>query len=126
MPQYFIERQDLESGVFVLKGPEAEHAVRVMRLAPGAELTLFDGCGKKWRAAVIETGRGELTGRIIGELSVRSPRLLVDLYFAPVSKNAVQELLDSCTQFGVCSFTPVLTARCEHKIADRFESKSAA
>jgi len=124
MPQYYIEPQYCVAETFTLTGPEAEHAVRVMRIVPGAEITLFDGMGKKWRARVAETGRGELSGQIIEELPAPVARLRADLYFAPVSKAAVSELLDCCTQLGAHSFTPVLAARCEHKIADRFETKS--
>lgn len=126
MPQYYIEPAALASGDFTITGPEAEHAVRVMRLAPGAEITVFNGLGRKCRAEVTETARGELRAKITAELPSPKPALNINLYFAPVMKNDVQTILDSCTQLGVASFTPVITERCEHKITDKFETKSEA
>ncbi len=126
MPQYYIEPQELASGSFTLKGPEAVHAARVMRIAAGDSITVFDGLGGKWRAVVTEAGRDELACRVEEKLVVAPPALKVDLYFAPISKNNISELLDACTQLGVRSFTPVITARCEHKIADKADRKAEA
>lgn len=126
MPQFYIEPDALASGDFTITGPEAEHAVRVMRLAPGDSITVFNGLGRKCRAEVVETGRGELRAKITAELPVPKPALDIHLYFAPVMKNDVQLILDSCTQLGVRSFTPIITERCEHKITDKFEAKAEA
>ena len=44
MPRFFVDRQP-ENGLLVLRGEDAHHAGRVLRLRQGEALTLCDGEG---------------------------------------------------------------------------------
>ena len=123
MAQYYVPGENIASGSFVMEGPEAFHAMKVMRKADGQELKIFDGRGRRFKALITETGRDFLRGKILAEIEVIKPRFKIALNFTPVSKNAIDDILDKCTQLGADSFRPVNTARCEHDIAARFEGK---
>jgi len=62
-----------------LTGPEAHHALHVMRLKVGDAATLFDGGGSEFAARVASTGRSSLELEILErrEISRERPGELV-------------------------------------------------
>lgn len=47
-----------------LRGPEAHHAVNVMRIRPGEEIDICDGAGLRLRTVVMQVRRGDLEFRV--------------------------------------------------------------
>jgi 16S rRNA (uracil1498-N3)-methyltransferase len=114
MPQFLVAPEDVSNGGFVLKGPEAFHVVKVMRLAAGAELDLFDGKGGKFKGVIDAVhADGSVTGKV-------TKTIQPDDDFAPVSLNLYLGLLKAShwdyalekgTELGVSAFVPLLTPR---------------
>ena len=61
MPRFFVDRPP-EGGVIRLRGEDAHHAGRVLRLRPGESVTLCDGRGTDYECTVetVSGGRGRL------------------------------------------------------------------
>ncbi|MBI4057033.1 MAG: 16S rRNA (uracil(1498)-N(3))-methyltransferase, partial [Elusimicrobia bacterium] len=124
MPQFFVPAECISDGFFHLKGPEAHHLVRVMRYGPMDVLEIFDGKGKKYLARLDRIlGTREVEGTILSEVGGVSPRYAVGLYFALVSREKVEEILEKGTEIGVSYFCPLLTERTGIKL--RSESKKS-
>ncbi|MBI4060889.1 MAG: 16S rRNA (uracil(1498)-N(3))-methyltransferase [Elusimicrobia bacterium] len=114
MPQFLVAPEDVGRAAFCLRGPEAFHAVKVMRLGVGAELDLFDGKGGRFKG-VIEAvhADGSVTGKVTATSSAgagRSPATL-NLYLGLLKASHWDYALEKCTELGVSSFTPLLTPR---------------
>jgi 16S rRNA (uracil1498-N3)-methyltransferase len=129
MPQFLVAPEDVGHGAFALKGPEAFHVVKVMRLLVGAELELFDGKGGRF-LGVIETigADGAVTGKVVKTIKADDARVPVklDVYLGLLKASHWDEALDQCVQLGVASITPLLTARTVvllHEV-DRVKSKA--
>lgn len=124
MPQFYISPSLISLPVFDIADEEAAHILRAARLRPGDEITVFDGQGRRALAVIESAERDLVRCRFIKPLPAPESALKIELCFAVVSRPAVEEIIDSCTQLGVSSFQPVLTKRCERGFAARWESKS--
>ncbi|MBK8977863.1 MAG: 16S rRNA (uracil(1498)-N(3))-methyltransferase [Planctomycetes bacterium] len=90
------------------------HLGRIVRLAAGDAVVLFDGAGGEVRAAVRAVGTRELqvdVGAPCEPPLGRSPRLAVHVACAMPRKAHADWLLAHGTEAGVASFRPLLTER---------------
>src|SRR5262252_1224933 len=55
-PRFFAPAAAAGSGLVSLPPEEAHHLKNVLRLSPGAEVSVFDGCGREWQARVDAAG----------------------------------------------------------------------
>jgi 16S rRNA (uracil1498-N3)-methyltransferase len=114
MPQFFVAPEDIRQDAFRIAGPEAFHAVKVLRLAAGAEVELFDGKGGRFKGVIdaVEPG-GEVRGRVTATLKAddERPAARVHLYLGLLKASHWDDALDKGTQLGAASFTPILTPR---------------
>lgn len=124
MPQFFVNPSQISLPAFDITDDEAAHILRAARLRSGDEITVFDGRGRRALAVIESAERDSLRCRVIRPLPSPEPPVSIQLCFAVVSRPAVEEIIDSCTQLGVHSFQPVLTKRCERGFAARWDSKS--
>jgi 16S rRNA (uracil1498-N3)-methyltransferase len=99
------------AGPAELSGPEAHHALHVLRVRVGEAVELFDGKGKAAAARI--TG----VSRAVVYLECDPPRLtprpapLVHLASAVPKGNRMDWLLEKITELGAASFTPVVFER---------------
>jgi 16S rRNA (uracil1498-N3)-methyltransferase len=113
MPQFLISPADLSGDRFVLRGPEAFHVARVLRLRTGDALRLFDGKGGRY-AGVIEavlpdgTVEGRLTRTIHGP---HACEVRLHLFLGLLKASRWDWALEKAAEIGVASLTPVLTPR---------------
>ena len=113
----------LESGArLVLSGSAAGHLTRVLRLRPGAALTVFNGEGGEYAASIERVQGGEVTV-VVGEhrpLERESPFPLT--LAQGVSRGERMDLVvQKATELGVSRLVPVLT---EHSIVRLDEERS--
>lgn len=96
--------------------PEEEslHLIRVLRLAPGAEVDVFDGAGREWRTVLTATDRRVATVRIVRERTGQvEPVLRVTLFQALCKFDRMEQVLQKGTELGISEFQPVRTVRAE-------------
>ncbi|MCL2030077.1 MAG: 16S rRNA (uracil(1498)-N(3))-methyltransferase [Oscillospiraceae bacterium] len=101
-------------GLVSLEGPEARHAVRVLRLGAGDALCVFDGAGREALCRVTEAARGRILARVESEHEARHPEPAVRLCFYPsLSKGErFSWTLQKLCELGAAEITPVLSRRC--------------
>ena len=58
MRRFFVRPDDIGTQELRLRGDEADHLVRVLRLGPGAQVIVFDGSGHEYVTVVegLDTG----------------------------------------------------------------------
>jgi len=97
-----------------LELPEAvaHHASRVVRLGPGDALTLFDGAGGEYAAAIVASGKRGVTVRIEAFDPVeRESPLGILLAQAVAANDAMDYALRKATELGAGAIQPLVTAR---------------
>jgi 16S rRNA (uracil1498-N3)-methyltransferase len=114
----------LECGARVtLRGNAAGHVTRVLRLRPGAPLTLFNGRGGEF-AGRIEAARGDAVTVAVAEASTTERESPLSLTLAQgVSRGERMDLIvQKATELGVARLLPLLTERS----VVRLDAKAAA
>jgi 16S rRNA (uracil1498-N3)-methyltransferase len=118
----------LETGARVrLAGDAAGHVTRVLRLRPGAPLTLFNGTGGEY-SGTIEAVRAGAVTVAVGEAQriERESPLQVTLAQGVSRGERMDLVVQKATELGVSRIVPVFTARSivkldGHKAARRLE-----
>ncbi|MCC6510777.1 MAG: 16S rRNA (uracil(1498)-N(3))-methyltransferase [Pirellulaceae bacterium] len=98
------------SGYF--DGPEARHAVSVLRLRGGDHLALFDGQGGEALAQVVSTSRDRVEFEVLHWLDQqRELPFELTLMIALPKGDRQKTLVDAATELGVGRMIPVITQR---------------
>ena len=101
----FHPRVEGEGAIVRLAGEEAHHLVRVLRLRPGDRLSVFDGGGREWEAALESAGGGAAEVRIGREIpGVVDPSLLVHVCQALCRPERLEWAVQKGTEVGASGF----------------------
>lgn len=112
----FVE-VDLAAGAAIELGAEQAHYLtRVMRLSPGATVSVFNGRDGEWSAELVSVAKRSCV--LQAARRSRPQQDAPDLYllFAPVKRQPLDQMVRHATELGVGQLQPVLTAR---TVADR-------
>ncbi len=94
-----------------LTGSEAHHARSVLRLAPGARVTLFDGQGREATAEISALDSAAVQLRILHEVVTPPLRARITLAQAiPKGKN-MDLIVQKAVEIGAAEIFPLLSAR---------------
>ena len=92
--------------------PGAVRHVQVLRLQPGAQITLFNGEGGEFEATVTRMGRNEVDVTVGAHHAVEreAPRA-IHLLVGITANERMDWLVETATELGVASLTPLLAER---------------
>jgi len=131
MPDRFFAERIADPGTCMeLESEEARHAVRVLRLRPGAVIELVDGAGGKAIAELVKTtidrsGAGVVC-RVRKHLASPLPRLALRLYVAPPRGKVFSRIIRQAVELGVARITPVLTRYTVDRPTPTFHDRARA
>ena len=115
--RFYAQPTDINGSFVSLSKEETHHLVHVLRLKPGGEVFVFDGCGAEYRCSF----RAENRSR--AQLEVIEP--LLDLVESPVRLTLAQSLAKSdkfdlivqkATELGVSRIVPLTTERAHGRL----------
>jgi 16S rRNA (uracil1498-N3)-methyltransferase len=125
-PRLFVDRPLHADESFDLPAGAARH-VQVLRLQPGAALTLFDGRGGEWSARVVRMGRSEVAVQVGTHAAVdRELPLAVTLALGMPANERMDAFVEKATELGAVAIQPLLCERSVLRLAcERAEKKVA-
>jgi 16S rRNA (uracil1498-N3)-methyltransferase len=96
---------------------EAQHMTRVLRLAAGATVRVFNGRGEEFEATLEGTSR-DLVTVLLGErlTTTPEPQVEVTLTQAVLKGDKMDDVVRDAVMLGVAAIRPILTWRCETTI----------
>lgn len=98
-------------GRVMLPRSEAHHLVRVLRLAAGDLIVLFDGRGHEWLARVAETGRATVAVEALEPRTpVSEPPVPVTLGLAVLKGDQMDAAIRDATMAGAAVIAPFVSA----------------
>lgn len=126
IPRLFVDAA-LAPGADCLLGDNAVRHVQVLRLQPGAALTLFDGRGGQWQAQIVRIGRREVSVKVGAHEAVeRESRRAVTLAVGMPANERMDTLIEKATELGVAAVQPLVCQRSVLRVAGvRAERKAA-
>ncbi|MGO2132397.1 MAG: 16S rRNA (uracil(1498)-N(3))-methyltransferase [Halomonas sp.] len=126
-PRIYLAAELIAGGEVVLPEGPARHVARVLRLGPGAPLTLFDGNGTEARAILIEAERKRVVARVesVAEGQGESP-LAVHLGQAISKGDRMDYAIQKAVELGVAAITPLYTEHGDVRLKGEREAKKLA
>ncbi len=103
----------VRNGEAFLRGQEARHALKVLRLKKGDEIIVFDGEGREYLAVIDAASPTSVRVKIVEETNVnRDSSLHSTLFMGITNKLQKFELaLQKATELGVTEVVPVVCSR---------------
>ena len=119
--------EPLATGASLALPAGAARHVQVLRLQPGAPLTLFDGRGGEYEATVEPMGRGDVRVRVGAHHAIeRETGVAVHLALAMPANERMDWLVEKATELGVASIQPLVSERSVLRLAgERAQKKQA-
>lgn len=127
MNRFFVKKEDILDGAARICGEDAHHITGVLRLAPGDEVVLCDGCGTDYPAVIENADKTAVTLRV-GDPSpsLTEPRAKATLYQALPKAGKLETIIQKCVELGVNRIVPFAAARSVVRLtAAEFEKKRA-
>lgn len=127
LPRFYC-REALSPGAHIdLPEPVARHAVRVLRLPPGAPMVLFDGRGGEYEAQIERIEKN----RVVVELGAwqdveRESKLAVTLVQAVQAGEKMDFTIQKAVELGVADIVPVDSRRSVIRLAGERAAKRVA
>ena len=110
--------QPLSAGARLSLPEGAARHVQVLRLQPGAALTLFDGRGGQWQATVTRMGRSEVEVEVGAHEAVeREAARAVHLALGMPANERMDWLVEKATELGAAGIAPLLAERSVLRVA---------
>jgi 16S rRNA (uracil1498-N3)-methyltransferase len=126
MPRFYCPQPMAVDQIITLPDPVAHHAW-VVRLQPGAALTLFNGGGGEYTAELAELGKKSATARINGFVP-RDCELAWDITLAQALPEAAKMdwIIEKAVEMGVAAIVPLAAQRCVVRLSgERAEKRQA-
>jgi 16S rRNA (uracil1498-N3)-methyltransferase len=111
-PRFYDPALDATAATWRLDGDEGHHLTRVLRLARGARIRIFDGRGVEVRAELISVEKAAAVARIVERVSAaREPDVAFTLVQAALKGDKMDAVVRDATMMGVRVIQPVLSVR---------------
>ena len=116
-----------DHGLCELPAAKAHHVAHVLRLAPGDAVTLFDGRGAAYDAAISRCARGSVSVQVRGRRDEdRESPLQVTLAQAVSSGERMDYTIQKAVELGISSIQPLMAERCVVRLSGERAAKRVA
>ena len=110
--RFFVEEIEAKDGLCTIRGSEAKHMTRVLRMDRGDRFILMDGKGARFRAIIESAGRREVLVTLEKPLPQPSPSPLeITLCQALLKSRAMDYVLEKTSELGLHRILPFLSER---------------
>ena len=126
MTARFHTDQALAPGTELALPDNAARHVQVLRLQPGAAITLFNGLGGEWQAEIVAMGRKAVTARLLTHQPTEHELAWpVTLAIGMPANERMDGLVEKATELGVAHFQPLVCERSVLRVSgERAERKA--
>lgn len=112
MRRFFTEPQNIQGDTISLL-EDAAHITRVLRMAPGDTICVFDGSGMEYTAELETLDPKCCTAKIISRTqSVSEPEIQVTLYQGVPKSGKMEQIIQKAVELGVYAVVPVQMEWC--------------
>ena len=110
MPRFFCSHP-LQVGLSLDLPADTSRHIQVLRLQPGATITLFDGRGGEYTACILQMGRHTVAARIDSHQALeRESAVNSHVVIGMPANERMDWLVEKATELGVARITPLMTS----------------
>jgi len=126
LSRFFIDAP-LSIGEHELPEAQAHYIGRVLRMAVGDAVQLFDGSGTEFRATLSEVGKKQVRVQVTeGFAGMAESPLQIHLGQGLSRGERMDWAIQKATELGVTQITPIISERCEVRLKDERAEKRQA
>ena len=126
LSRFFIDAP-LSLGEHELPEAQAHYIGRVLRMAPGDAVQLFDGSGQEYLGSLLEVGKKRVSVTLDEQLAGQSDSTLKVHLGQGLSRGERMDwAIQKATELGVSEITPLVSERCEVRLKDERADKRLA
>lgn len=123
LSRFFIDAP-LSLGEHELPEAQAHYISRVLRMAEGDAVQLFDGSGQEYLGALLEVGKKRVSVRLDQAFEgQRDSSLPIHLGQGLSRGERMDWAIQKATELGVTAITPIVSERCEVRLKDERADK---
>lgn len=111
MHRFHLPPHECRGPALTLAGPEAHHALRVLRVQTGERITLLDGAGSVLDCLVAAHTRDDLSLEVIRRQTAPPPPCAITLLQALPKGKIIEAVIQKATELGVARIVPLLSER---------------
>ncbi len=118
MHRFVAPTWDPGDEIVSLPRDEAEHLTRVLRLAPGDAIAVFDGRGHEFLGTVAAAGRREVRVRLVSRVEPAAESLVsLTLVQSVLKTDEMDDVVRDAVMLGAAAVQPIVTRRTEITVA---------
>ncbi len=120
MSKFFVTPQEIHFNKVTIKGDEAAHISRVLRMKAGEEIQICDSQGTDFRGKILAVSEGGVELEILDSWSCENePCIEVALFQGLPKGDKMDMIIQKSVELGVHSIVPVATEFAVAKISDK-------
>lgn len=105
----YIDHRFAPKQAVPLDADQAHYLSAVMRLAPGAEIAVFNGRDGEWRARLVQAGKRGGAVELVAQAAPQLDPPDLWLAFAPIKKARTDFIVEKAAELGAARILPVQT-----------------
>lgn len=112
MARFFIQKSDIHGDKVTLRGDDAKHISKVLRLSAGDKVTLCDGENTDYEAEILSASKDEAHfGIIASHESGTESKYDITLFQGMPKSDKLDAVTQKCVELGVNAIAPFYAAR---------------
>jgi 16S rRNA (uracil1498-N3)-methyltransferase len=111
MHRFFLPPENCRGDLLRLDGREAHHALHVLRLKRGGQVTVLDGAGNEFFCDVAETAKNFLALAVKEKKSAPKPNCEIFLLVGIPKGKIIESIIQKSVELGAQKIVPLLTER---------------
>lgn len=118
MHRFFAPAVDPGDETTALPKDEAEHATRVLRLAAGEMVAVFDGRGHEYAARIVSAARRDVRVQVLQRVNPAAESAVpLTLVQAVLKGEKMDDVVRDAVMLGAAAIQPIVTKRAETTVA---------
>jgi 16S rRNA (uracil1498-N3)-methyltransferase len=111
-PRFFVEASELSGSEITLTGDAHHYATKVVRVARGESVRLFDDQGREFEGVVGDIDARRIVIRVTGERApLPEPPVRLTVCAGGLKADKMAWVVQKCAELGVARLVPLITAR---------------
>jgi 16S rRNA (uracil1498-N3)-methyltransferase len=123
MHRFYLSPAEIKAGPMTLAGREAHHALHVLRMRRGDQLTVLDGAGREFLCTVENFDRDKLLLTLVETKTIPAPPCPITLLQAVPKGKIIESIIQKATELGVARIVPLLTERVVMDLDDKHAAR---
>lgn len=115
IPRLYVGAYTLsENQIIALVDEQYHYLIHVLRIQPGAQAILFNETNGEWACSIDSISKTLVKLRVNKQMRICTRLPETHLYFAPLRKERLMDVLEKGTELGVAHFHPIITDHTVH------------